>query len=204
MVAALFVDDSTYFQTSNDNSLSTTIHETQEAQSLLEGLIEATGGAMNPEKSFWWAMSYRWNSAGDPILESIEDNPGEEIFVRNLQGNLVPLPRRDCTDAERLLGVVMCPDDDSSQMAQYLRDKTETWADFTMTRKVNPTIAWAALKTGITKTVEWPLVSCLLSEKQCDYIMQPLLTAGLRTSRIQSKFPRAALYAEEALSLIHI
>ena len=58
--AALFVDDSTYFQDAEPLSPSSLVPMTQEAQTYLQGLIRAPGGALNPDKSFWWLMKYRW------------------------------------------------------------------------------------------------------------------------------------------------
>jgi hypothetical protein len=44
------------------------------------------------------------------------------------------------------------------------------------------------------KSIEYPLLALTLTEKECDFIMAPLLEASLTKSHIQQNFPRDVVY----------
>ena len=52
-----------YFKNRKDNDADKVARMTQERQDKLEGLIKATGGAINEEKSKWWMLSFEWQGS---------------------------------------------------------------------------------------------------------------------------------------------
>ena len=45
------------------------------------------------------------------------------------------------------------------------------------------------------KTIEYPLVTTFFTQKECAYIMAPILTSGLHAIRVQKHLPRTLIYA---------
>ena len=58
-----FVDDTDIFYTARDNSASgeDILPQIQETLNLWEGLLRATGGALRPNKSFWYLLDWLWD-----------------------------------------------------------------------------------------------------------------------------------------------
>ena len=86
----------------------------------------------------------------------------------------------------------------------YFRKKAELWADRIRTNKLSVHDAWTALKTTITRTLEYPLTASTMRKKECDWIMSPAIQQGLKSSRIQSKMPRALVYGPETAQGLNI
>ena len=195
IVAGLFVDDSTYFQSSETDDVNDVIELSQQSQTYLEQLIASTGGAMNPAKSFWWLINFQWHQ-GEWSMSKIDDVDAE-IKVFNPHGELEALERVEVDESRKLLGSQVCPLNDGSCTVTSLTSKAAKWAEFASKRKINPTYAWIGLKSGIMKGIEWPMASAALSEQQCNRIMQPVLKAGLRAANVQWRLPRALVYGPE-------
>ena len=119
----VFVDDATYLQTSPLNTASDVIVRTQAAQTYLGGIVRATGGAINPSKSFWWMIDFKWK-AGKHKIATIAECPAE-IQVRDSKGTLQTLKRLEVTKAERILGAQLAPVDDGKAQTAVLRKKLE-------------------------------------------------------------------------------
>ena len=197
LVGCMFVDDATYFQTAVSDLGEDVIDRTQAAQSYLRGLLWATGGALNPTKSFWWMIDFEWKS-GIWTFKKKAKLPGA-LNIRDKNGDLVSLQRYEHNEAQRVLGVHAAPSDKGKGQVKALRQKAEDWAAYATTRKINPTYAWIGLMTGIMKGLEWPLPATTLSRKQCKYIMAPLLKVGLRASGVQWKLNRIILYGSPSV-----
>jgi hypothetical protein len=59
--------------------------------------------------------------------------------------------------------------------------------------------AWYALNMTILKTLEYPMVATTISEKLWEYIMAPILQAGLPRLGIARNFPRDILFGPKSL-----
>lgn len=195
IVAGLFVDDSTYFIATPSDNVNDVIDLSRQSQTYLEKLIAATGGAMNPSKSFWWLIDFQWED-GKWSWKTIDDNDAG-IQIHNPLGNLEYLERLEVDSPQRLLGAQLCPKDDGSGTMEALLDKANKWAAVASNKKINPTFAWLGLKTGIMKGIEWPLAVANLSEGQCRKVMVPILKTGLRGSNIQWLIARKLVYGPE-------
>jgi hypothetical protein len=79
--------------------------------------------------------------------------------------------------------------------ADYLRMKTEQWAELLRTGHLSNQEAWVALQTTIMKTIEYVLPATNMSKQQIDYIMQPVLQMGLSKSGICRNIARDVVYA---------
>ncbi|MCA1807666.1 MAG: hypothetical protein LC687_07455 [Actinobacteria bacterium] len=77
-----FVDDTDIIHVNNNPNVSTSdlISEAQEALSMWEGLIRATGGDLAPEKSYWYLLDVQ-HTNGKWNYQTKTDAPGE-LFLK--------------------------------------------------------------------------------------------------------------------------
>jgi hypothetical protein len=66
-----------------------------------EGGVKATGGALRPDKSYWWLLDFRWTSS-KWVYRKTAEMPGE-LTVLDANGNVAPLKRLEPHQAEKTL-----------------------------------------------------------------------------------------------------
>jgi hypothetical protein len=80
-----------------------------------------------------------------------------------------------------------------------LRKKSEEFAESMQTGFLSKADACYALDMTILKTLEYPMVATTITEKLCEYIMAPILQAGLPRAGIARHFPRDVLFGPKSL-----
>ena len=157
LVCFMFVDDAELQHTSRD------VNETGEdqiapMQASLDhwcGLVGCTGGAINPEKSHWCLIDYKWTGTRW-VYRTISEMPGELTAV-NLQGNVAPLKRVEANEGMKTLGAMVAADGSTTAEVAYLKDKAVAFADDI--KRPSPTSRtenWLAYQHTICKTMEYP------------------------------------------------
>ena len=100
-VACAFVDDTTHFQNSPSNDVNDVLLRTQQNHTTLEGLMKATGGAMNPKKTFWWLIDFQWKN-GCWKMKTITQNPAQ-LTTKDKFEQVTTIPRVKVTEEKRIL-----------------------------------------------------------------------------------------------------
>ena len=190
-----FVDDTDLIQTgptitSTDLDV---IPLMQAALSLWETGLRATGGALVPEKSFWYLIDFRWRGSTwryakyptEPGSLSMPDNNQHEHSIKRLPAD----------KAQRTLGVYLAPDGNNKAQLQILLEKTKTWADNSRTGHLNKVAAWLNLTSTILRQVYYVLPATTFTQAQCDTIMAPCFRGGLPAAGYMRSFPRVILQA---------
>ena len=185
-----FVDDTDLILNSSDPTATAEdlICDAQLALSTWEGLISATGGALAPEKSYWYLVDV--GPDGKYLPKSKQ--PGD-LFLRN-QGRPEVIDRLEVTEARETLGIWSRPDGLMKDEVEALKQKALKWADAVRTKRINPTEAWYSVNHTIMKTIEYPLAATSISPSDMQDIMRPILQAALPKARIQRHFPRKLVY----------
>jgi len=186
-------DDSTYIQTSTNHDVGEVTIKTQESQTMLEGLIKATGGSLNPTKSFWWLVDFKW-SHRRWSLKTIEQSPAI-ITVKNANNTTETLERLQPNETKLILGVFQGPLNDGKEQTEKLREKMIQFVSKIRIEISNPTHAWLEITTRAMKAIEWPLVATTLTEQQCSRITAPLLKWGMTAMKIPFRTSRAITFA---------
>ena len=195
LASLLFVDDKnqTVSGETNDTPGEEVAKKAQEAADIWEGCLHSMGGAINGEKSCWYLLDYKWKDATWKP-RTIQDMPAE-LKVRNLDGTIVNLDRKEAHEAVKYLGMFSAPDGTSKQQKEYLLGKTTEFANKirSCSNKLKNDV-WITMKTGIMKTLEYPMRATTLTSKDWYAIMKPLLKAALPHSGFSRNFPRVLLY----------
>jgi hypothetical protein len=158
-----------------------------------EGGLRATGEALEPEKSFRYLIRFCWKN-GQWAYVSNEETPAS-ISVRNHAGNRVELERLEVTEARKTLGVKTAPIGDNTAQYEHMLEASQKWAAQIKPSNLRQIDAWLALRSTIWKTLEYPLTCMTLTEKQCEKIMRPTMSAGLAKFHICRSFPTSLLHA---------
>jgi len=106
-----FVDDMDLCISGHSDGIQTTRHM-QKSVTNWEGLLRTTGGALVPDKCFWYLINQQWSDGKwqyQPKQDIIVD-----LKVVDAMGHLHTIPRLEVTEARRTLGVRLAPDGNST------------------------------------------------------------------------------------------
>jgi hypothetical protein len=82
-------------------------------------------------------------------------------------------------------------------MAQFehMLEALQKWEAHIKASKLRQTDAWMALRSTSWNTLEYLLTCTTLTEKQCEQIIRPAMSAGLAKYHICRSFPTSLLHA---------
>ena len=193
-VCYAFVDDTDLLHSSDtDNGIEGLVEEMQAVVDTWEGGLRASGGALVPDKSYWYLLHFtftnnRWR------YDSIEDTTGR-LTIRDVSGlSRVELDRLEVYEARETLGVFIAMDGTQEVQMEAMLTITRRWADRVRSGKLTHAEAWFSIILCIMKTLEYPLQATSLSQEQCDAIMQPILDAGLPALGFNRRMTSAVVF----------
>jgi hypothetical protein len=116
-----FVDDTTLWVTSMIASLQEVIQQmTSKAQAWERG-VHIAGGALNLLKTFFYAISWKYQKNGQPVMHAVSDDPDTDILL--MQGNNRSRPMKitqvEVTTGKRTLGVRLAPNGSDKTEYKY-------------------------------------------------------------------------------------
>jgi hypothetical protein len=111
LVGYAFIDDTDLIQTGQDGSEPglEVLQKMQDRLNLWEGLVSATGRAMEVAKSTWWLIEFIWDDNGKWRYATKEDIPAD-LWVKDMSGNRQDVPRLETSQTFETLGVHLGPD----------------------------------------------------------------------------------------------
>jgi hypothetical protein len=101
--------------------------------------------------------------------------------------------------AKETLGVMQAMNGNNKEEIRHLWAKAEEFADSLRTGFLKKNNAWYALTSTIMKTMEYPMAVTTIKEHEWNYIVAPILQAGLPRSGIERNFPRDVLFGPSCL-----
>jgi hypothetical protein len=198
-VCYAFVDDTdvVHASPSPDSPGEDVLADMQTVVDRWEGGLRATGGALVPSKSHWYLIDFVW-TGNKWRYRTIDELPGD-ISVLDKDGERTILERHEPSTATDTLGLWQAMDGQNSREIKRLRQKSEEFAESMRTGFFSKADAWYALNMTILKTLEYPMVATTITEKCWEYIMSPILQAGLPRSGIARNFLRDVLFGPKSL-----
>jgi hypothetical protein len=101
-----------------------------------EGGLRATGGALVPDKSYWYAINFAWNPTKYLWdYKTKAELPGTLIVKNHLQ-QVEVLKRLEVNEARETLGVFAAVDGNQIAQTVALADKVHIWAEKIMTKQL--------------------------------------------------------------------
>ena len=123
IVGYAFVDDVDLIEsTRNDTDTWVEVAKRmQDALTLWEGVLSATGGALVPDKSFWYLVGFKWSSSGNHSYIPKEDLTAV-LKVKNSHGIIEDLELLGPDEARRTLGIYLAPLGTMETQVKVLRE----------------------------------------------------------------------------------
>lgn len=116
-----FVDDTTLWVTSMTASLQEVIQQMTSKAQAWEHRVHVAGGALNLLKTFFYAISWKYQKNGQPVMREVSDDPDTDILLT--QGNNRSHPTKitqvKVTTGKRTLGVRLAPNGSNKTEYEY-------------------------------------------------------------------------------------
>jgi hypothetical protein len=198
-VCYAFVDDTDVIHSavSTDTPGEEVIDEMQGVLDRWGGLLRATGGALVPKKSYWYAIDFTW-SGTHWRYRTQQEMPGN-LLITDVDGARSVLRRYEPNTGQETLGIMQAMDRNNLDEIRHLRTKAEAFADSMRTGFLSKSDAWYALNATVMKTMEYPMAATTMSEQEWNYILAPILKASLPKTGIDCSFPRDVLFGPSCL-----
>lgn len=128
-VCYAFVDDTDLLHTSEpDIGLQVLVKEMQVVVDTWEGGLRASGGALVPDKSYWYLLHSTFNN-NRWSYNSIGNTP-DRLTIQDVSGlNRVVLDRLEVDEAHETLGVFIAMDGTQEVQMEAMLEITRKWAD---------------------------------------------------------------------------
>jgi hypothetical protein len=193
-VGYAFVDDTDLLVTSMNNEDSAqTVTSMQHALNKWEGGLRATGGALEPRKTFWYLIDFAWTN-GDWHYK--KKSP-RKLLVRNPEGIVQDLEQVSVSEARRTLGVRLAPDGSNKEEFDHLLTIAKTWAENIRTGKLARKYVWQSLNSTVMAQLSHPLPATTFSREESFIIDAIIHRAALPAEGINRNFPLAMCYGSE-------
>jgi hypothetical protein len=183
-----FVDDNDLIQTSRHDSVThqEVIAGLQHSLDTWEEGLWATGGAIVPEKSFWYLINFKWSSGNWRYCSSSE--MAASIKVKDINGFLKELKRIEPHQAMTTLGVDIAPDGNLVQQAEKMKRNAILWADQMRSGKLSRLDSWTVLHSTLWRSLEYPLPLLNLKKKAVQGNHGPSVKSIPPVNRSMSQF----------------
>ncbi len=111
--------------------------------------MKATGGALGPEKSYWYLISFQW-SGGRWSYAPVNNTPAT-IYMNDINNVRKAVQRIEPHQAEETLGVWISPNGSATTQCNKLLEKATLWAKQMRTGVIRKDETWLALQSTIWK-----------------------------------------------------
>jgi PIN domain nuclease of toxin-antitoxin system len=156
-----FVDDTDLIQWKLQEKLDIARQELQAAIDTWEFSLKTTCGAIVPEKTVWWLVSFQWTGSSWSYV-SLQDSPGE-LYVNNINNQRKPIKRLEAHQAYKTLCIFLAPDGHLEDQYQKMLYAAIKWADNLRTGNISKQEVWTALQSTILRTLSYPLPALRLT-----------------------------------------
>jgi hypothetical protein len=201
-----FVDDTDIIHSRANTTGEQIGREMQDVMDTWEGGIRATGGALEPSKSHWYLLDFKWIPQRLRWDYRLQHKLPGTLFVRNPNGQREQLEQVEINEGRVTLGINITSDGSQDGEASYLMTKVQQWVSRFRANHLSHVDTWYAFNNTIMKTLEYPMIAILLSRKQWDKLISPLFAAILPKAKISRHCPWKVLFvplSRQGLGLIH-
>jgi len=135
-----FIDDTDLYITAADNKPPMVLHWMQQSLQMWANLLWVTGGALVPEKCFWYFVKPEWQQQSTKWTYADPD-PSNRLHVPDDEGNLEVIPQLNASEAWQTLGVRLAPNGNDEAEFQHLVETSRQWQQLMATAKVTHSAA---------------------------------------------------------------
>jgi hypothetical protein len=195
LVGYAYVDDTDIITTDNEQNYIHTTNNIQQCIDTWQGIIHATGGQLEPAKTYWYLINFTWTK-GKWRYSTIPETP-MQLTMNNNSSSPIRLERLEVTEARRTLGVRLAPDGNNQAEFKYLREECNQWADRIWSGMVPRKYAWQAFSSTIWAKVAYALPATTFSQQQCQESTKRMVAATLSKMGINKNIPRDLVFGSK-------
>jgi hypothetical protein len=137
-----FVDDNDIVQSDGGQPRKTTV-KLQQAVDTWEGGLKITGGALGPDKSYWYLITFNWTVGGKWSYAPVSDTPAT-LYMKDIQNNRKVVCHIRPDQVRRNARVWIAPNGDMFAPCKSLTEKSILWADQMRTGFIRKDETWLA------------------------------------------------------------
>lgn len=173
-VALMFVDDG-YFPTMAINAKETikaVVRRHQDTVTCWAGCLKVTGGALKPEKCFWYPIQWKWTKGIAHVV--LSRTIKEDIFVTNPDGIVESIPKLDYNETREVMGVVKAPSGTMEGQISKLKNTISKWIPLLTNGYLHRRLVWRGFWGKLWPALRYPLPATTLSSTQSKQLLTPL------------------------------
>ena len=190
-IGFLFVDDTDLIIIPKPGETSQEVHNRlQAAVTYWNGILGVTGGALRPEKCYWYMLEYIWEN-GIPSLVQDKHN---EIVLPLADGGVTPIIEKAPDEAVEAVGVWQSVDGGKNTQLEVLNKKIQAVHQSLEKHPLPRHLAWIGLRQAVWKTVEYVLPAMKLSFKEAHSLAKELYRPLLPMLGCNRNFPLCLRY----------
>jgi len=153
-----FVDDTNMIHgNKGDADLSKILQIVQNNFRLWQGLLQSSGGTLNPSKCSWTPFLWKYNQFGHARLTTLPSDPKFQLYASDLAGQQHTLWINKPMDVVRLLGVHIMGDGNYEKELGVLKQKQQKCVQFLLRTTLSKCEAQVIYKQCYLPTVTYPL-----------------------------------------------
>jgi hypothetical protein len=158
-------------------------------------LQEASGGMLELKKCFFYLLSWKWDSKGNPIPKD-KKSQQEKIHLNSVKiGNTnVKLTQYEVKKSHKTLGSYKCLVGCKSTHFEYLNQKSNEISIKINTCQLNRRQAKMAYNSCYIPAILYSLSAVTISQQQVDQIQQQATSAFIWKCGYDQHFPRCVVY----------
>jgi hypothetical protein len=145
---------------------------TQNALNQWESTLKATGGALEPSKTFCVPIITEWKG-NKKVLTSPSASP--ELTLHGINDTRQAIRQHSPTEAFFTLGIWQSPSGDESSQLDYIKSKIQEWGVKTSLHPLTWVQARIAIKSTLGHTLTYPLTATTFNETQCKVLQKLFL-----------------------------
>ena len=182
-----FVDDTDIIETNERNDEHQLLDQAQSSIDTWEALLRTTGGALEPDKSFWISLQHGQKDGRNSLTPRTTTRM---LTMRNDNGERISIQEKRPTDASCYLGVWQSPTGDDTDQVNTMIGHITQWSTSITANRMGRTEARLASKLTIGRKLVYPLPATAMNENQCKRIQKNLNTHILGKIGIVRTAPR--------------
>ena len=196
-VALMFVDDGDFptIATSATESIASVAQRHQSTVTCWAGGLRVTGGALKPEKCFWYPIQWIWKKGIAHVIPAAKVNIN--ISVRNPEGNIEEISKLNYDDTREVMGVIQSPSGTMVGQIEKCKKTISTWTPLLTNGYLHRRLVWRGFWGKLWPALRYPLPATSLTKVQSKTLFTPLYKILLPKLGVTSAMPLAYRYASE-------
>ena len=193
--AILFVDDTDLFVSgkSHKETIQSVCRRTQNLVNTWTEALWNSGGALRPDKCWFYAADFTWEGSDWRYTNKNEMNIS--IMAPDHTGTLEEIKQVNFDQPKETLGVKLRIDGNNSGVYDHLHTSTVTWSEQMQSAFLYQWEAALALMTTISRTWSYPLLVTTMTIMECEKIMIPAFKVILTKMGLNRHLPKVFRYA---------